>query len=189
MTMLLFIRSPGDVRSAVSAVSEVLVYRQRHLPQRGTGDEVLGVLLRAELDAGLPRWPSFDGECVGGVPPYAHAMEGSSTRLPSAGDFGIRESLSISGLWSLCWIDGTTIQEAKDCSERRARILEVLVPYATYGDDNGSGGFFPVFDASESSDAIGVTLRALRRRYPRVVAGAWFVHDRQVGILGPYALS
>ena len=50
MSMLLLIRSADDVRSAVEAASEFLVYRRQRFAEAREADEVLGIWLRRELD-------------------------------------------------------------------------------------------------------------------------------------------
>ena len=77
MSMLLLIRSADDVRSAVKAASEFLVYRRHRFAEASEADEideVLGIWLRRELDAGLPAWLWFDRELGAGMSSDAHRV-------------------------------------------------------------------------------------------------------------------
>lgn len=77
------------------------------------------------------------------------------------------------------------LREAEGPQERRRRILDALVAGAVSEEPNGSGPFFPVFEATEAAGSPEAIMRELRARYPQLMGGAWFVDDRQRGILGP----
>lgn len=181
MSMLLMVRSADDVRLAVEAANKFLVYRRRHFPVPREVDEVLGIWLRRELDADLPAWLWINRELGAGV--QLDGSDGEDVLAPrlAATAVGIRESFSLSGLWSLCWIDGTFLEKAKTARERRNQILESLVKEGA----RGAGEFFPVFDATETSDSIEATLQALRAEHPSLISKTWFSDDREQGLVGP----
>jgi len=165
MHMLLLVRSADDVRSAVKAASEFLVYRRRHLGEPRESDEVLGIWLRRELDAELPAWFWFDREL-------------------GAAAVGILESFSLSGLWTLCRFDGIVLRKALSSAERRRVILAAVSSTASSARSSREPEtFFPVFGASDASDCIGATMRELQDHYPKLVGGTWFVDDRERGIV------
>ena len=180
MSMLLLIRSADDVRSAVKAAGEFLVYRRRHFAEPRETDEVLGIWLRRELDADLPAWLWFDRKVGAGVRVDSLAGETASRLGPREAAVGILESFSLSGLWTLCWIDGTLLREAQSSAERRRGILDAVWSTASASQSPCEPRtFFPVFTARDASDSIGATMRELQDHYPKLVGGTWFVDDRE----------
>ena len=152
MSMLFLIRSADDVRSAAEAANEFLAYRRRHFPEPREVDEVLGIWVRGELDADLGEAP-----------------------------VGIRESISLSGLWSLSWIDGAFLKDAKTARERRNRILDGLVKDSA----TQPRAFSPVFDATETSDGVEAMLQELRAKHPDLISTTWFIDEWEQGLMDP----
>ncbi len=182
MSMLLLVRSAGDVRSAVEAASDVLVYRRRHFAE--DRQEVLGIWLKRELEAGLPTWPSSCAELGTGVPVNSQAGAIAADPLGGEAAAGIRESFSLLGIWTLCCMDGAILREAESPRERRRRILDALLSTSAAARSSGEPGtFFPVFGATEASDSIAATMRELRERYPQLIGGTSFVDDESGGIV------
>ncbi len=179
MSMLLLIRSADDVRSAVKAASEFLVYRRRHFAEPRETDEILGIWLRLELDADLPAWLWFDRELGAGVRVDSLPREPASGLGSREAAVGVLESFSLSGLWTLCWIDGTLLREAQSSTERRRRILDAVSSTASASQSPCEPGrFFPVFAASDASNSIDATMRELQDHYPKLIGGTWFIDDR-----------
>ena len=182
--MLLLIRSADDVRSAVKAASEFLVYRRRHFAEPRETDEVLGIWLRRELDADLPAWLWFDREVRAGVRVDSLPGETASQLGPREAGVGILESFSLSGLCTLCWIDGTPLREARSSAERRRGILDVVSSTAAASQSPCEPGtFFPVFGARDASDSIDAMMRELQNHYPKLISGTWFVDDWERGVV------
>ena len=97
---------------------------------------------------------------------------------------GIRESFSLSGLWTLCWIDGTLLRTAHSATERRRTILDSLVGAASASRSLGATEtFFPVFAAVDAVESIKATMSELEDRYPQMIGGTWFLDDREHGIV------
>ena len=94
---------------------------------------------------------------------------------------GIRESFSISGIWTLCWIDGTLFRRAQGSAERRDAVLRTLVGTARASSETGA--FFPVFGAGDPVERVEATMSELEDRYPNLIAATWFVDDRERGIV------
>ena len=173
MSMLLLIRSADDVHSAVEAASELMVYRRHRFAEAREADEVLGIWLRRELDADLPAWLWLDRE-----------LGDTSKVSPGESGVGIRESFSLSGLWTLCWVDGTLLRTAHSATERRRTILDSLVGAASASRSLGATEtFFPVFAAVDAVESIKATMSELEDRYPQMIGGTWFVDDRVRGIV------
>ena len=95
---------------------------------------------------------------------------------------GIRESFSISGIWTLCWIDGTLFRRAQGSAERRNAVLRTLVDTARASSHNGA--FFPVFGPSDPVEHVEATMSELEDRHPNLIGATWVVDDRKRGI-GP----
>ena len=182
MSMLLLIRSADDVRAAVETASEFLVYRRQRFAGAREADEVLGIWLRRELDADLPAWPWFDRELGAGV---AIDVPGDTCRVsPGESGVGIRESFSLSGLWTLCWIDGTLLSTAHNATERRRTILDSLLGTASASrSSSATETFFPVFAAADAVESIKATMSEVEDRYPQMIGATWFVDDRVRGIV------
>ena len=184
MSVLLLIRSADDVRFAVEAASEFLVYRRRHFTEPRETDEVLGIWLRRELDADLPAWRWFDREVGAGVRVDSLPGETAAGLGPREAAVGILESFSLSGLWTLCWIDGTLLREAQSSAERRRGILDAVLSTASASQSPCEPGtFFPVFGAVDASDSIDATMRELQEHYPKLIGGTWFIDDRDRGLV------
>lgn len=181
MSMLLLVRGADDVRSAVEAASKFLVYQRQRFAESREADEVLGVWLRRELDAHLPAWPWFDRELGAG---RSIDVPGASSKVsPGESGVGIRESFSLSGLWALCWIDGTLLSTAHSATERRRTILDSLLGATSASRSSATETFFPVFAAADAVESIEATMREFKDRYPQIVGGTWFVDDRERGIV------
>ena len=43
--------------------------------------------------------------------------------------------------------------------------------------------FFPVFAAADAVESIKATMSELENRYPQMIGGTWFLHDRERGIV------
>ena len=183
MSMLLLIRSADDVRSAVETASELLVYRRQRFAEASEADEVLGIWLRRELDADLPAWLWLDRELGGGVSIDAPGRDTSKVSLGKSG-VGIRESFSLSGLWTLCRIDGTLLSTAHSATGRRRTILDSLLGTASASrPSSATETFFPVFAADDAVESIKATMSELEDRYPQMIGGTWFLDDRERGIV------
>lgn len=150
MSMLLSIRGTDYIRRGVAAANEFLAYRRRCSPQAQAVDEVLGIRLRSELDGDLAAYGVL-----------------------------VRESFSVSGLWSLCWMDDAFIRTAKTARLRRRQLVDALVK----GDALQPRAFLPVFDASGTIEAAKAMLRELRAEYPEVVSTTWFLDDGKQGLI------
>lgn len=180
MVKLLLVRSVGDIHCALKAANEFLAYQRIH--SGVTGDEVLAIWVKGNLDADLPAWFRFSHEVER---PQVRPVEARlSDAVPGEAELGIRETFSLAGVWALCWIDGPVLRAALSSAERRDTILRRLVdvPY-TAGSLTDPGGFFPVFGADEPAALIEAILSDLRARYPHLVGERWFREDKARGIV------
>lgn len=159
--MLLLIHNAADLDSAIASASELLVHRRRRLAEVRDADELLGVWLRRARDGDLP-W--------------------------SVASAGVHESLSLMGIWSLCSVDDTSPSSMRP-EERRRRILDSLSGPVISCAANETRPFIPVFDAVEAAESIDLTVRELRREYPHLIGGSWFVDHPVLGLVGPKGSS
>ena len=151
MTTLLLVRGWADVRLATKQVNEFLALRRSRNGGRGDG-KVIAVWVRSQLDVGLP----------------------------TIAGFWIRESLSLGGIWTLCWLDGPLLASAQSSGARRDAILQVLVDASASIDTRGL--FFPVFDRDESTESVWAEVLGLKARYPGVIGSVSFRHDESRGV-------
>ena len=161
MGALLFVRCVDDVSCAARTVNELLV-------RRGTLDltgDVLGILVREDVDLNLP------------VPRCGGAS-------PANDDIAVRESVALSGIWSLCWFDLGLVDERNDAVERRRRLLDAFSSGSQTDRDKSAGRFvfFPVLTGAEVRHDVGELVDDLEARYPALAVGRdCFVHDPSRG--------
>jgi len=168
------------VDTSLETVASLLAFRRdQQLPD----DSLLGVWVRPQLDEGLPR-----RLCTGEIdfgPALGHHR---ASRAPAGdteagrGGLALDETLSFAGVWTLAWLESA----GPFAHGRRARlrILEELVaPAAGPSPDAETAVFLPVYD-NESRQAAEPLTRGLRRSYPALVSGRWFIMDSQRGNLG-----
>lgn len=180
MSALLLISSVDHAEVAVEQASDYLVHHRRYGGDPAQRDALLGIWIRRELDADLPTlFP-----CGEHVQTCGCAVGDPTEGRPPAVPVGIRTSSSVSGLWSLCWLDGSALREAHNPHQRRRLILDVLVQGAAPA-ASLPGAFFPVFAHTDSRDTVHATLTELGSRYPRLVATHWYIDDPEQGISGP----
>jgi len=153
---LLFVRSIDDVDCAAQTVNEILA-RGRTLDSTG---DVLGILVSEEIDLTLSVLWCRDASAV-----HDHVT--------------LRESVALSGIWSLCWFDIRLGDERTDADERRGRLLDAVV-FGLQADRPGSTGrcvFFPVLTVVEAHHEVKVLLDDLKARYSALTFGrGCFVH-------------
>ena len=165
---LLLVRSTHDLASAVAGANALLRYRRRAVSH--TRDEILGVWIRRELDADLPVWPSLN--------PATATLDRADRAV------GGRESFSLSGLWSICWIDCELLSACETAKERRHRVVDTLVKAACVDSTRGNlGVFHPVFDGAQDSESTEDALTDLRARFLNLNAGTGFVDDATRGLI------
>jgi hypothetical protein len=172
MALLLFVRSVDDVMPAVEATGEFLAYQQRQLEGSRQSDDLLAIWIDPDLDAALPAWS---------IPSLY-----SSSERPMPTPFRLRYSVSLSDIWTLCWIDISPPEsELGGKSPREVLIATLAKIVSDRYSSSGAGLLFPVFEASDPTEGIDITIANLKARYPGLIGTAWFVHDRNQGKLVP----
>jgi hypothetical protein len=159
MVQILLVRSMAEMHTATKAASSFLIYR-RLLSQPDLDDEVLAIWVKRDLDVDLPACSQSE-----------HGV-------------GIHESVSLAGVWTLCWIDGQLIRGARSSAERRDVIVSTFVQaQLSSRASTEPAAFFPVFEPNESVEIIEAEVRSLRARYPRLVAAQWYRDHKERGIV------
>ena len=172
MALLLFVRSIDDVMPAVEAASEFLAYKQQHLEGSRQSDDLLAIWIDHDLEAALPAW--------------SVSRLGTSSERPTPTPFSLRQSFSLSGIWTPCWIDiSPSKSELGGKSPREALIGTLAKILSAHCSSTGPGLLFPVFGASDPTEGIETSIANLKARYPSIIGATWFVHDRNQGKVVP----
>ena len=141
----MFVRSADDMRSAIPMVNELLSLRRSTGAATGV---VLGVLVGEELDRSLPETARAEAET--GVT--------------------LRDSVALSGIWSLCWFESRAARGSAESGERRRRILDLVLrgeaARSAGGDPSPRRLFYPVVAPSEGRHEIAALHDALEIQYP-----------------------
>jgi hypothetical protein len=157
---------------ATEQVNEFFTFR-RASKDGGDGGEVLAVWVSNRLDAGLPTWETVHGALESTTKDFPAPTPG----IPEPGGLWIRESISLAGKWTLCWLDGPLLMRTQNLMETRAAILTFIVNSST---GLGSPGLFcPVFDRNESPESVAGEILRLKTRYPGVIGLVAFRRDER----------
>lgn len=178
--MVLLVRSVDDLDAAVSAVNDYLNHLRESLSPASRHDStLLGIWVRSDLEEGLPEWLHYESA----TPAAAHGEVAQAAMSEAL--VGVRTSVSLSGLWTLCWIDGPLLRATDTTDQARRHVLDTFVAATSEPRGSRSGGFFYAsFAASRPSTFMAAEVADLRARHPRLVAEQWFVVDDDQGIQG-----
>ena len=177
MSMLLLVRNADDMRRAVESTNAFSAYRRERFGEQVS--QVIGVWLRRELDAGLPSFSCADLVSDGVGPVKGADRISESNPRTSATELKIRESFSLSGVWTICWVNGVLGHDAQSPAEQRRAIIDTIVsPYS-----RADCRFFPVFQQGESMEHIQNAMRELREQHSELIAATWFIDDSERGLI------
>jgi hypothetical protein len=167
MALLLFVRAMDDVMPAVEAASEFLSHRQQQLEGSRQSDDLLGIWIDRDLEAALP---------ASSIPSLHSSSERPTTTVR------LDNSVSLSGIWTLCWIDLSTPESRLGGnSPREVLIGAVAEVFSERHSSTGAGLLLPVFGAGDPTEGIDASIADLKSRYPGLIGTAWFIHDRNQG--------
>lgn len=172
MALLLFVRSIDDVMPAVEAASKFLAYQQRDLEGNRQSDDLLAIWIDPDLDAALPARSI----------PSLH----SSSERPRPKTFRLQYSVSVSEIWTLCWIDISLPEGQLGEQSQREMLIETLAKffYDRYSSTE-AGLLFPVFGANDPTESMEICHAKLKAQYLSTIGETWFVHDRNQGKVVP----
>ncbi len=152
---LLLVRSFGDIDPSLSLVERFLAHERAASESDGQTD-LVGIWVNEYLERDLPS-------CF-------HAR---TERLPSQTlepEVGVLKSISCSGIWTLCWLEGCALQGELRPDERRHAVLRTLVvPAAAMTSSTESGSFLPVFAQAAPAAEMRASWRQLASRYSSLI--------------------
>lgn len=100
---------------------------------------------------------------------------------PYAGyELPLRESVALSGLWSVSWFQLGPFAKSPRASDRRCRLLDLVLTGLEHArhDSKTHGTLFPVFTSAEACRGSDPIFDDLADRYPQLTMGGdSFVHD------------
>lgn len=165
--ILLFVRSSDDILRTLENAGEFFAH-QRRAKDNVPGQDVLGIWVDRELESALPGW------AVPSSPSSSERLNGTA--------FSVAHSLSLSGIWTLSWIDVAVAESKLQPEARCEALLRALSGvFSVRRLSSGAGPFFPVFTNTDSIERIEAAVRDLKARHPELVGATWFVQDRTHG--------
>lgn len=151
--LLLLVRSGDDVPRACRDVGEFLAFQRARLPTVNTeeGRRLVGIWVDpVTVDTPPEVWG------VGSV--------------SSARRFRIRETVGMSGIWCLCWLDVDHGGELSDPITLRETMVSALIKQQPSHQHPSARQFYPVFDADDDNNSILLHTRQLREVFPGLIA-------------------
>ena len=135
-------------------------------------DDLLAIWIDDDLEAALPAW--------------SVSRLGTSSERPTTTPISLRQSFSLSGIWTLCWIDiSPSESEHGGKSPREALIGTLATILSAHCSSTGTGSLFPVFGVSDPIESIETSIANPKARYPSIIGATWFIHDRNQGKVVP----
>ncbi len=150
--LLLLVRSGDDLPRACREAAAFLAFQGARLPTAYSRQD--GRLVGIWVDPVLVDLPP---EVLG---------PGSAT---SARHFRIRESVGVSGMWCLCWLDGGHVRQFFDLVTLRETLVSALIAAQPPPQGAETVQFVPVFDAADDCDSILVRTDQLRELFPGLI--------------------
>lgn len=142
---LLFVRRAEDIPATLRTLNQLLWHRRFH---GSIDDVILGILVGEDLER-----------------PFYEMVQGS--REP---EIIIREVLSISQTWSLCWFESRFVWGKQERNDRICRILDCFYSrdskFVARCPLSAPNLFAPVSFSLDSGDTGGKLADTLRVRYP-----------------------
>lgn len=160
---LLLVRSSDDIPRACREAGAFLAFQRTRFPTRDAQQDrrLIGIWIDPLMvDAPPEEWESIS--------------------VPGARQFQTRESVGVSGIWCLCWLDSFHARESSDLATLRQSLVFTLIEEKPRREHSGALQFVPVFDADDDGDSILLHAERLRELFPGLigVAMAW---DRATG--------
>lgn len=150
--LLLLVRTDGDVSRAWREVGAFLVFQRARLPTVHEEHE---------------RWliGMWVDPLMVDVPPEALGCPPVSGHHP----FRIRESIGLSGIWRLCWLDADLGPGAADPGAIRQFLISALSEEQRLRQRPPTRQFTPVFDADDRCSLIHLQTDRLRGLFPGLI--------------------
>jgi len=161
MGAVLFVRNIADISLALRGMNELLARRREY---EKSNCEILAIFVSEDLEEVLdPK--AFESAFSASI----HVR--------------FRQSVSLSGVWSLCWFEFTSTD---DCPRDHSRkhLLEALLALidVDLSQPRSPCALLPVFRFSGSHWDFATAPEDLHARYPNLILGEqFFVHDSKRG--------
>jgi hypothetical protein len=169
--LLLLVQSSDDLLTAVAATSEFLAYQQRQPDADRQGDHLIGIFISQSLDDAIPEELRVGREPTG---------EGVFSA-----PFWVRSSFSLSGIWTLCWIEAAISDNQIEPFSQREALIGIIANFFFNRRHTRSETFIPVFDTADASSLIETTMNHLQARYGAFIGETWFVQNASRGTIQP----
>ena len=144
--MLVLVRGSEDLARACSELSDFFAIRQRQRDHAPVPETLLGIWVGPGMAAEVP------------------SVLTSRTRSAAGWPVQIRETVGLSGIWTICWLE-TPRGEGRDDLSRFA-LLGSLIESADQGEDGVSPGrFAPVFRGVTAPSEVQAEMRSLQEPY------------------------
>lgn len=165
---LLLVRSSNDVSRACREAGEFLAIRRARLPTEHAeqGRRLVGIWIDPVMvDA----------------PPEKICGPGLAFR---ACQFQIRESVGVSGIWCLGWVDADHARKSSDLGTTRETLVSALIADRPPHQQPRALQFIPVFDADDNCNFSLLQTERLQELFPGLIGqpmtwntatGAWAV--------------
>lgn len=149
---LLLVRSSDDVPRACREAGEFLAFqRARPSTVRAQQDRrLVGIWIDPVMVDAPPEI------CGGGV----------VSRLCQ---FQVRESVGVSGIWCLCWVDADRARKSSDLVTTGETLVSALLEEQPPRERLGSLQFIPVFDAEDNCRSALLHTERLRELFPGLI--------------------
>mgnify|MGYP001445939229 CR=1 FL=1 len=180
MAGILVVSSAEELPAALASANEYLRFLRKRFREPDKHAPLLGVWVGGRVDQ---YWSALVS-CDVGVPCSQQHARGSS-QCPGAGDHSwrLRESVSVSGSWTLYWLDyvvrSDQVPAVAGCRDPLRAIAEALSCCAV---SPIRGAFFPVFGTSSCAESRLDLLRQLQEDFPGLVDGRWFLDSKTEGL-------
>lgn len=149
---LLLVRSSDDVSRACREANAFLAFQEARLAAAAAPRDrkLVGIWL--------------DPELVDAPPEVWTAISTAGTRKHRIG-----QSVGVSGVWSLCWLDAEPACDTVDMETLRESLVSSLIDETVPSLPPGRLRFVPVFDAADDHDSVLRRTERLRERFPGLI--------------------
>lgn len=162
---LLLVRSSDDVPRACRDVGEFLAFQRARLPTRHAEQDwrLIGIWLDPLM-----------------VDPPPEVWGPVSVSSPHP--LRIRESVGLSGIWQLCWLDADHDRESADLHTIRETLVSALIEEQPPRQQPGTPQFVPAFDSDDDRHSVLLHTERLRELFPGLI-GEPMTWNRATGAL------
>jgi hypothetical protein len=163
--LLLLVRSDDDIPRACREVGEFLAFHRSHPPTIQVEHERR--LIGMWVDPFMADTPP---EVLGRSFASGHRQ------------FKIAESVGLSGIWQLCWLDADLPEEPADLGSMHESLVSALAAERPQSQHPPTQRFVPIFDSDDRRSFIHLQSMRLRELFPGMIGEA-VTFNRTTGAL------